>query len=145
MTPPLVSFVVAARNAEEFIGETLASLLAQSYPRVEVVVVDDGSSDATAAVVRATSARDPRVRLVTQPWTGVAAARNRAVASSSGAFVAPVDADDVWLPPAAARLVERLERAGPETAVAYAWSAYIDEAGLPPRGAPGPRGEGGGA
>jgi glycosyltransferase involved in cell wall biosynthesis len=127
----LVSFVVPARDAADTIAVTLESLLRQTYRHLEVVVVDDGSTDRTADVVRSFAARDARVRLIVQPQRGGAAARNRGIRAASGAFVAPVDADDLWGREAAARFVEQLRRGGPETAVVYAWSTTIDEEGRP--------------
>jgi GT2 family glycosyltransferase len=125
----LVSVVIAAYNADRFIGETCRSALAQSYAPLEVVVVDDGSTDATAAVVEAIAATEPRLRLIRQPNRGVAAARNAAVAGSAGEFIAPLDADDIWDPTKVARQVARLEEAGPTSGMAYCGWAWMDEDG----------------
>jgi glycosyltransferase involved in cell wall biosynthesis len=91
---PLVSVIMAAYNAAEHVGEALESVLAQDWRPLEVVVVDDGSTDDTAAVVR----RYPDVVYVHQENQGPAAARNAAVARSTGEFVANFDSDDL-LPP----------------------------------------------
>ena len=88
---PLVSVIMAAYNAAEHIGEALESVLAQDWQPLEVVVVDDGSSDDTAAVV----ARYPDVVYVRQDNKGPSAARNAAVEHSSGDFVANFDSDDL--------------------------------------------------
>jgi len=93
-TAPLVSVVIPAFNAAATIGRTLRSALAQTHLEIEVIVVDDASSDDTAAIVAA--AGDPRVRLIRAEHGGQAAARNRGIAESRGAFVAPLDADDLW-------------------------------------------------
>ncbi|HEX7245029.1 MAG TPA: glycosyltransferase family A protein [Solirubrobacterales bacterium] len=91
---PLVSVVIPAYEAERFLGEAIESVLAQTYAPVEVVVVDDGSGDDTAAVARSY----PAVKLIVQENAGPAAARNRGFAASRGEFVAFHDADDAMLP-----------------------------------------------
>ena len=122
----LVSVIVPAYNAAATIGETLRSALAQTYPQLEVLVVDDGSTDATADIVRSFVARDPRVRLLQQANAGVAAARNLAIAQSRGAYVAPLDADDLWHPQKIALQLEALRRGGPRVGVVYCWWRVID-------------------
>ena len=124
----LVSVVIPAYNAAAFIDETLASALNQTYRNLEVIVVDDGSSDNTAEIVAAVAARDSRVRLLRQPNRGVAAARNLGIEHSQGAFVAPLDADDLWSPDKIARQITAMHEAGPRVGMVYAWSLVIDVA-----------------
>jgi glycosyltransferase involved in cell wall biosynthesis len=128
---PLVTVVVPAWQAAWSIGETLASVSAQTYPNLEVVVVDDGSTDGTAEVVAACARRDPRIRLVRQANAGVAAARNRGVREAKGVYVAPIDSDDLWAPTNLERQVAVLEEAGPGAVMAFAETAYIDLEGRP--------------
>jgi glycosyltransferase involved in cell wall biosynthesis len=92
--PPLVSVIMPAYNAAENIGEALGSVLAQDWQPLEVVVVDDGSTDETGEIVRSFS----DVVYVRQENQGPSAARNAAAAASSGAFIANFDSDDL-LPP----------------------------------------------
>lgn len=92
---PLVSTVIPAYNAARTIRETIESALRQTLADIEVIVVDDGSSDATRE--RVEEIRDPRVRLVCQANAGVAAARNTGIAQAGGAWVAFLDSDDIWL------------------------------------------------
>lgn len=126
---PLVSVILPACNAERFIGETLASILAQTWPNLEIVAVDDGSEDRTADIVREHAHRDPRVRLLRQANRGVAAARNHALEHSAGALIAPIDADDVWQPSKLERQVRALAAQPPVVGLAYAWSRRIDAEG----------------
>ncbi len=105
---PLVSVVVPAYQAEAYIGEALESALAQDHGRVEVVVVDDGSTDRTAEIASAYP-----VRLLHQANRGPAAARNAGVALARGEFVTILDADDVWPADRLSRQVAHL-RAHPE-------------------------------
>jgi GT2 family glycosyltransferase len=120
---------VAAFNAELFIEETCLSVFKQTYAPLELIVVDDGSTDETANIVLALAKSDPRVRLIRQQNRGVAAARNCGIAAASGEFIAPLDADDLWDPTKIERQVRRLEESGPETGFAYCWWVWIDAKG----------------
>jgi glycosyltransferase involved in cell wall biosynthesis len=91
---PLVSAIMAAFQAEEFLEDAISSVLAQDYAPFEVVVCDDGSTDRTPEILAAHS----ELRTVRQPNSGAAAARNAAVAASSGELLAIFDADDLWPP-----------------------------------------------
>lgn len=128
---PLVSVIVPAYNAERFLAETLDSILAQTYPHFEVLVVDDGSTDRTAAIAQAYCDRDSRIRLLQQPNGGVAAARNLGIREARGEFIAPIDADDIWYPQNLEKQIACFLRSDPKVGVVYAWSNYIDEDGLP--------------
>ena len=90
-----VSIVIPTYNRADFVREAIASVLQQDYPDVDLIVVDDGSRDDTAAVV---SGFGPAVRYLYQENRGVSAARNRGVASSTGDLIAFLDSDDLWLP-----------------------------------------------
>jgi len=93
---PLVSVVIPAMNAAATVAQAVHSVLDQTVQDFEVIVVDDGSSDATADVVA--SIPDARVHVVRQPNRGAAAARNAGILSARGNWVAFLDADDLWLP-----------------------------------------------
>lgn len=95
---PLVSVVVPAHNAAETLEATLLSASAQTHRNLEILVIDDGSTDRTAAIAEDIAARDPRISLLSQPNRGVAAARNLGLSRARGEFVAPLDADDLWHP-----------------------------------------------
>ena len=100
-----VSVVIAAYNEQQVIARTLESVLATSYPILEVVVVDDGSDDGTAQAVRDVARRDPRVVLVSQANTGKAGALNHGLARAGGEFVVTLDADTVLTPETIPNLV----------------------------------------
>ena len=89
-----VSVVIPAFNAERFVRDAVESVLAQTHPSVECIVVDDGSLDSTAEVVRGYGSG---VRLIQQENLGVAAARNRGAAEANGELLAFLDADDLWV------------------------------------------------
>src|SRR3712207_4601210 len=91
---PLVSIVIPCYNQAHFLGEAIESVLAQTYPHFEVVVVDDGSTDNTEAV----AARYPGVRCIRQENQGLAAARNTGIRRSNGSYLVFLDADDRLLP-----------------------------------------------
>jgi len=93
-----ISIVTPAWNAAAYIGETIASVRSQTFEDWEWLIVDDGSTDDTAAVVRAHAAIDPRITLLQQPNAGPSAARNRAMRHAVGRWFAFLDSDDVWQP-----------------------------------------------
>lgn len=93
---PRVSVVIAARNAEATLGDTLASVQAQTFPDWEIVVVDDGSTDSTAAIAQA--AAGPVRVLRNEQARGPGAARNRAAREARGSLLATLDSDDAWKP-----------------------------------------------
>ena len=95
---PRVSILTPAYNAADFLAATINSVLRQTEPDFELLVVDDGSTDATAAIAESFAARDPRVRVIRQNNAGTAAARNTAIAHASGEVFALLDSDDLWLP-----------------------------------------------
>lgn len=122
-----VSVVIPAYNAANTIAETLRSVLEQTWTALEVVVVDDGSRDATAEVAERAAGGDPRVRVLRQANGGVAAARNAGVAAATGAFIAPVDADDVWRPEKLEAQMAEMRRMGPRCGFVYTLSRLIDD------------------
>ena len=95
---PFVSVIMPAYNVEPYIAEALRSALAQTFADLEVIVVDDGSTDRTADVVERIGAADGRVRLVRQANRGLAGARNTGLRMARGAMFALLDSDDVWEP-----------------------------------------------
>lgn len=124
---PLVSVIIPAHNAEKYVRETLHSVLHQTYEHLEVLVVDDGSQDRTAEIVREVAAEDERVQFLQQQNSGVAAARNLAIEHARGSLIAPLDADDLWYPEKIEKQVRRMEQGGEKMGMVYSWWVGIDE------------------
>lgn len=122
---PLVSVVIPTYNAAEFLGETLDSVLAQTYPNLEVIVVDDGSTDATPELLRTYG---ERITVLRQANAGQAAARNRGARLARGEFLAFLDSDDLWDPDKIARQVYWLQR-HPQACATYCDHRSIDARG----------------
>lgn len=121
---PLVSVLVPAYNAGEWIAETIASALAQTWPRKEIVIVDDGSTDQTLAIARRFASRE--VSVVTQDNQGAAAARNKAFSLCQGDYIQWLDADDLLSPDKIASQMERRERACSErTLLSCGWGYFM--------------------
>ena len=95
---PAVSIIMPAYNVAPYIGDAVRSALAQTFQDFELIVVDDGSKDATPEIVKELARHDPRVRLVKQANRGLAGARNTALRASRGEYFALLDSDDVWEP-----------------------------------------------
>jgi glycosyltransferase involved in cell wall biosynthesis len=123
----LVSVIVPVLNGEYFISRTLTSILNQTYQRLEVIVVDDGSTDRTPSIVEAFARSDPRIKLFSGPHAGVATARNTAIARANGTLIAPVDADDLWHRQKIELQVAAMRFASSSVGVVYCQSADIDE------------------
>lgn len=94
----LVTVVIAAYNAAATIETTLNSVRAQTHRTLEIIVVVDGATDATETLVRHHAQQDPRIVVIVTPNQGFCAARNTGAQAGTGAFIAPLDADDVWHP-----------------------------------------------
>src|SRR2546428_9852731 len=105
---PLVSILIPAVNAQEWIADALRSAIAQTWPRREIIVVDDGSTDQTLAVARQFESQC--VRVITQTNQGAAAARNKAFSLSQGDYIQWLDADDLLAPDKITKQMEALDR-----------------------------------
>ena len=121
---PLVSILIPAHNAAPVIAETIESALAQTWPRKEIVVVDDGSSDRTRAVAQRFASRG--VFVFSQPNQGAAAARNRAFSLCQGEYIQWLDADDLLSPDKVTRqMEERVRGCGARTLLSSGWGYFI--------------------
>lgn len=117
MRPPAVSIVVPAYNTAEYIGETLSSVVAQTFTDYEIIVVNDGSPD-TAALEIALEPYRHRIHYIVQENRGLSGARNTGIAAARGRFIALLDSDDVWQPNYLAHQLSVMD-ARPELAIVY--------------------------
>ena len=113
---PRISVVVPIYNVESYLAESLESAAAQSFRDLEVIMVDDGSTDGSAAIAHEFEARDPRFRLLTRVNGGLSAARNTGIDAASGEHLAFLDSDDVLPPDAYETLLRALEQSGSDFA-----------------------------
>jgi glycosyltransferase involved in cell wall biosynthesis len=125
VTEPAFTVVMAAHNTEATVAAAVRSVLAQTRADFELIVVDDGSTDGTAARVR-TFLADPRVRLLERPHEGAAAARAAGIAAGTAPFVSMIDSDDLWLPRYLEEMAAALD-ADPGAAFAYTDAWFLDE------------------
>jgi glycosyltransferase involved in cell wall biosynthesis len=141
---PQVSVVISAFNAESVIGETLESVRCQTFQNFEAIVVDDGSTDGTAAIVRHFCEMDARFNLFSQPNNGKPIARNNGILQARGGWIAFLDADDVWLPQKLERqldLIEKDPRANFLFTNFYFWDGQHDLSLMYPDDKPLPEGD----
>ena len=123
---PRVSVIIPAYNAAATIAGTVDTIIRQTFQDFEIICVDDGSTDRTLAIVRQYG---DRVRLVEQPNSGPAAARNNGARHSSGEYLAFLDADDLWMPQFLERSVAALD-ADPALSLVYCNCALADSEGV---------------
>ncbi len=112
MTAPRISVVVPFYNNEDLLGDCLQSIAGQTFTDLEVIMVDDGSSDGSVAIAQARAASDPRFKLIQVPNGGPGYARNRGIEHATGEFLAFVDADDMLPSYAYSRMLHTLEGSG---------------------------------
>ncbi|TDT39479.1 glycosyltransferase involved in cell wall biosynthesis [Halospina denitrificans] len=124
MDQPLVSVVVATYNTADYVPDAVASVLAQTWQNLEVIIVDDGSTDDTQAVLQ-DSISDPRVHYIKTENRGQPRAKNRGIHESKGEFVAFCDADDLWRSNKLELQIPEFEN--PRVGVVYTDVSYLDE------------------
>lgn len=126
---PCVSVVMPAYNSEQFIVEAIDSVLGQTFSDLELIVVDDGSKDGTADLVRIIAAQDKRVKLLVQENSGrPSIARNRGIELATGEYIAFLDSDDYWFPMRVEKMVAAL-KAHPDWVAAFHDLKLVDVAG----------------
>jgi glycosyltransferase involved in cell wall biosynthesis len=134
-----ISVIIPAYNVESFIGETIASVVAQTWPVQEILVIDDGSTDGTAAWLSAMAGQDGRLRVLTADRLGPGGARNVGLKAATCPIIAFLDGDDVWPPQKIARQMDRLAAADRPDVVSGLIQRFRNLAPgtLTPAGAPG--------
>lgn len=125
---PLITVVICTYNGERYLAATLDSVLTQTYPNMEVVIVDDGSSDATVSIIRQYVERDSRIRWFARKNAGLPASRNYAFTQAQGEWIAIIDQDDLCYPE---RLVRQVAVAAdyPSAGLVFCDTHLIDEMG----------------
>ncbi len=98
MKKDLVSIITPLYNGEKYVGKTIESVMAQSYPDWEMIVVNDGSKDNSEAIVLEYASKDPRIKYVKQENGGSASARNNGIRRVEGQYIGLLDADDLCEP-----------------------------------------------
>ncbi len=126
MGKSLVSVVIPVYNMEQYLAETLDSVLASDYPSLEVIVMDDGSKDRSLEIARGYEGKDTRIKVYTQPNGGACAARNHAIRLSQGGYILPVDADNLISPTFISDAVAELEKSS-EVKVVCPTAEFIGE------------------
>lgn len=127
---PRLSVVLPVRDGAKYVRLAIDSILRQTFTDFEFILVDDGSKDETPSILRETTARDRRVRIVEMPQRGQSAAMNSGIAEARGAYVARMDHDDISHPKRFERQIAFLD-AHPDTALVGGWFDVIDEDGMP--------------
>ncbi|MGN6725846.1 MAG: glycosyltransferase family 2 protein [Tepidisphaeraceae bacterium] len=125
---PKVSVILPAYNSERYIGAAVQSILDQTFGDFEFIIVNDGSTDGTEAILRKFAGRDSRIKLISRPNTGYVRALNEAAEHASGTYVARMDGDDIALPERFARQVAYLD-AHPEAVIVGTSYDLIDHRG----------------
>ncbi|MDR1984238.1 MAG: glycosyltransferase [Prevotellaceae bacterium] len=110
MNYPLVSVIIPVYNMQDYLAETIDSVLNSDYSNFEVIIIDDGSTDNSAEIARNYAEKYKKIKLFTQKNSGVSAARNHAIKLSEGKYILPVDADDLISPEYIKKAVEVLEK-----------------------------------
>jgi glycosyltransferase involved in cell wall biosynthesis len=123
---PTISVIIPVYNGAKTIKETIESVLNQTWQNFELLVINDGSNDATLEIIQ--TIKDTRIQVFSYPNSGVSASRNRGLTKAEGEFISFIDADDLWTPDKLELQLQALQD-HPQAAVAYSWSDWIDQSG----------------
>ncbi|PPS44232.1 glycosyltransferase family 2 protein [Chroococcidiopsis sp. TS-821] len=121
-----VSVVIPVYAAEKYIADAVQSALGQSYQNFEIILVDDGSPDASIEICKQFT--DPRIKIVRQNNRGASAARNNGIRHAQGEYIAFLDADDTWVPEKLEKHINHLETS-PDVGVSFSYCTFVDEDG----------------
>jgi glycosyltransferase involved in cell wall biosynthesis len=132
---PALSIVIPSYNVAPYIEAAIVSALDQTFTDLEIIVVNDGSTDDTPEVIERTAAarNDPRLKVVHRTNGGLAAARNTGIETATGAYIGFLDSDDIWHPTKAEKHLRQM-RADPSIGISFSHSAYLTESGQPTGG-----------
>ncbi len=125
--PPLITVILPLYNGAEFIERTLRSVMAQTYQNLEILVIDDGSTDHSPDLVQSLRGQDDRIQLITKPNGGVASARNLGIAIAQGTWIGFLDADDIWDPTFMQKVADRTVFFSDSVGVIYGWAQNIND------------------
>ena len=126
----LITVIMAAYNAEKTIEQAIDSVLSQTYPQFELIVVDDASKDQTIEIVEELAERDNRIRLIANEENrGVSYTRKRGLDEANGLWIAILDSDDVWMPEKLEKQVQHQKETGAD--IIYTGSKFMDALGKP--------------
>ena len=128
---PLVTVVTPAYNVAKYVGETVDSVLRQTFHDFEYLVVDDGSVDNSAEIIKAHVGDDPRFRLVQGEHRGLSATRNAGVREAKGQYIAFLDGDDRWHPKFLERQLQLIQSLPPDVGAVFCRSRLVLENGTP--------------
>lgn len=123
---PKISVVIPVYNGEKTIQQTVESVLCQTFQDIEILIINDGSSDRTLEILNPIS--DSRLKIHSFPNAGLAASRNRGIDLAQGDYISFIDADDLWTPDKLQDQLNALE-ADSQAGLAYSWTDFIDETG----------------
>ena len=118
-----ISVIIPVYNGEKTIIETLKSVLQQTFSDIEIIIINDGSTDSTLEILSSIS--DIRIKVLSYDNAGLAASRNRGIFQATGRYISFIDADDLWTPDKLEAQLKALHQF-PQAAVAYSWTDYID-------------------
>jgi glycosyltransferase involved in cell wall biosynthesis len=121
-----ISVIIPVYAAEKYIADAVQSVLNQSYQHFEILLVDDGTPDASLKICEQFT--DPRIKIIRQSNRGASAARNNGIRHAQGEYIAFLDADDTWVPEKLEKHINHLERS-PDVGVSFSYCAFVDEAG----------------
>ncbi|ACK72941.1 glycosyl transferase family 2 [Gloeothece citriformis PCC 7424] len=123
-----VSVIIPVYNVEKYIAATIQSVLSQTYPNFELLIIDDSSPDNSIKICQQFT--DSRIKIIHQNNRGLAGARNAGIRNAQGEYIAFLDGDDLWLPEKLEKHIQHLE-SSPLIGVSFSQSAFIDEGGKP--------------
>lgn len=125
MSAPIVSVIIPVYNAEDYVHQTIQSVLQQTFSDIELIVLNDGSTDASEKVILALQQTDKRIRYQYKPNSGVSDTRNKGIALAQGKYIAFLDADDVWKPDNLEKKLQLLNTSGKQWV--FSNLEFIDE------------------